>query len=226
MAGHFTRGTFDFLRDLIDNNNRPWFQENKDRYEKYVKEAALAFITDFGPHLRKVSKYFVADPSPVGGSLFRIYRDTRFSKDKTPYKTAIGIRFTHELGKDVHAPGYYLHIAKDGCFAACGIWRPDGASLGRIRDAIVDDGTAWKRARDAKSLTSWDWGGDTLKRAPRGYDQDHPLIDDLRRKDFIVSRPLTRKDVTSAELPERLAALYREGTPLQRFICRALSVPF
>ncbi len=227
MAGYFTNHTFKFLRELADNNNRPWFQENKPRYEEHVKGAATEFITDFAPDLRRVSKHFVSDPSPVGGSLFRIYRDTRFSKSKTPYKTAVGIRFTHELGKDVHAPGYYLHIANDEIFAACGIWRPDSESLGKIREAIMEDGTAWKRARNAKVFASgWTLGGQSLKRAPKGYDPDHPLIEDLRRKDFIASTKLTKKAVMAADLPERLADLFKQGAPLQRFICRALSVPY
>jgi uncharacterized protein (TIGR02453 family) len=227
MAGYFTNSTFKFLRELADNNNRTWFEENKPRYEKHVKGAAIEFITDFAPHLGKVSKHFVSDPSPVGGSLFRIYRDTRFSKNKTPYKTAIGIRFTHELGKDVHAPGYYLHIADSEIFAACGIWRPDGEALGKIREAIADDGAGWKRAKNAKSLASdWTLGGDSLKRAPKGYDPEHPLIEDLRRKDFIASTKLTKKTVTGEDFPGQLAALFKQGAPLQKFICRALSVPY
>jgi len=227
VARYFTTNTFKFLRELASNNNRPWFQDNKDRYDRHVKGAATEFITDFGPHLAKVSKHFVADPSPVGGSLFRIYRDTRFSKDKTPYKTVVGIRFTHELGKDVHAPGYYLHLSNDGCFAACGIWHPDAPSLGKIRDAIVEDGTAWKRARNRRTFASnWELGGDSLKRAPKGYDPEHPLIEDLRRKDIIASRKLTKKAVTADDLPAALAAMFREGASLQRFICRSLGVQY
>ena len=227
MAGYFTNSTFKFLRELGANNNRPWFQENKDRYEKHVKSASIEFITDFAPHLRRVSKHFVADPSPVGGSLFRIYRDTRFSKDKTPYKTAVGIRFTHERGKDVHAPGYYLHLADDGCFAACGIWHPDSESLAKIRDAIVEDGSAWKRAKNNKKLTeNYQLEGDSLKRAPKGYDPDHPLIEDLRRKDFIAVRKLTKKSVMGTDFPAELAAMFKDGVSLQRFICRALGVEY
>ncbi len=227
MAGYFTNSTFSFLRDLAANNNRPWFQENKGRYEKHVKGAATEFITDFQPHLRKVSKHFVSDPSPVGGSLFRIYRDTRFSKDKTPYKTAVGIRFTHELGKDVHAPGYYLHMGLDGIWVGCGIWRPDGPSLAKIREGIASDGTAWKRARNAKSVAgNWSLGGDTLKRAPKGYDPDHPLIEDLRRKDFVMDRKVTKKAVMSEDFPAELAATFKTAAPFQRFICRTLSLDY
>lgn len=227
MTGYFTNHTFRFLRELADNNNRPWFQENKPRYEEHVKGPATAFITDFAPHLSKVSKHFVADPSPVGGSLFRIYRDTRFSNHKTPYKTSIGIWFTHESGKDVHAPGYYLHIATDDVWAGCGIWRPDADALGAIREAIVTDGTAWKRARNPKRFTgAWTLGGDSLKRAPRGFDPEHPLIEDLRRKDFVAQAKLTKKTLLGPDLPEVLAGLYRDGASLQRFLCRALGLRY
>lgn len=227
MAGYFTDRTFRFLRELKENNNRPWFQENKQRYEEHVKRAALEFIEAFAPHLEKVSPRFVADPSPVGGSLFRIYRDTRFSKDKSPYKTYVGIRFSHERAKDVHAPGYYLHLDDDGAWAGCGIWRPDAAALRAIRDAIVDDPTGWKRAKNAKRFAStWELGGDALKRGPRGYDRDHPLIEDLKRKDFIGHAPLSKKLAKSPELPERLAAMCRDASSFQRFLCRALDMEY
>jgi len=227
VGGYFTNETFRFLRELEDHNDRAWFQDNRSRYDKHVRGAALAFITDIAPHLAGVSERFVADPSPVGGSLFRIHRDTRFAKDKRPYKTSIGIRFTHELGKDVHAPGYYFHIGNDGIFAALGIWRPDGDALRALRESIVEDPVAWKRARDAKRFAgTWALGGDSLVRAPRGFDPDHPLIEDIRRKDFIASTPLTKTFATSADLPARLAALYAEGAAFQDWICRALGLRY
>ena len=227
MAGYFTDQTFKFLRDLEANNNRPWFQENKSRYEEHVKRAAIEFITDFAPHLHKVSPRFVADPSPVGGSLFRIYRDTRFSKSKTPYKTSVGIRFTHEMGKNVHAPGYYLHIANDGVWAGCGIWHPESEPLRKIREAIVEDGAAWKRARNGKRFSNtWSLVGESLKRAPKGFDAEHPLIVDLRRKDFIATTTLTKKRLMAPDLPEHLASLCRDGASLQRFLCRALGIAY
>ena len=95
---------FDFLRQLKRHNNRDWFAKNKQRYEEAVRDPALMFISSFGPHLRKLSPHFVADPRPTRGSLFRIYRDTRFSADKHPYKTHVGIHFSHASGKDAHAP--------------------------------------------------------------------------------------------------------------------------
>ena len=111
-----------FLEDLRDNNNRPWFRANKDRYECEVLEPCLSFIRAFSPRLRKISPFFVASDERVGGSLMRVYRDTRFGKDKTPYKTNVGIQFRHELGGDVHAPGFYIHIGPMSTFSpwACG----------------------------------------------------------------------------------------------------------
>ncbi|MFC1886438.1 TIGR02453 family protein [Thermodesulfobacteriota bacterium] len=109
---YFSPETFIFLKELAENNNRHWFQENKRRYEEHFKGPAMCFIADFSEVLRKISRHFTADPRPVGGSLFRIYRDVRFSNDKSPYKTNAGIQFRHYQGKDVHAPGYYLHLSR------------------------------------------------------------------------------------------------------------------
>lgn len=229
MAGErcFTRELFRFLEDLAANNNRPWFQENKERYETHLKDAALAFIEAVGPRLEKISPHFVADPRANGRSLFRIYRDTRFSNDKRPYKTYVGIRFQHENAGDVHAPGYYLHIATDGVWAGCGIWRPGSNDLRRIREAIVEDPAAWKRARDAKTFQrSWELFGDTLKRGPKGFDLDHPMIEDLKRKDFVGHAPITKKLLTSPDLLDELQRLYRDAAPLQTFLCGALALEY
>ena len=113
---------FQFLEELTDNNNRPWFQKNKLRYEREVLEPCLAFIRAFGLRLKRISKFFVASDQRSGGSLMRVYRDMRFSKDGAPYKTNVGIQFRHEFGRDVHAPGFYVHIAPGECFLAvtCG----------------------------------------------------------------------------------------------------------
>src|SRR5438046_6848292 len=107
---HFDKATFTFLRELKTHNDRDWFAANKARYLATVQGPALRFIADFAPRLAKITQRLVADPRPVGGSLMRIYRDTRFSKDKAPLKTNVGIQFRHEAGKDVHAPGIYLHL--------------------------------------------------------------------------------------------------------------------
>ncbi len=227
MAAYFTRATFTFLKDLTENNKREWFHENKHRYEDHVRSPAIRFITDFGSQLKSLSEQFRSDPRTVGGSMFRIHRDTRFSKDKTPYKTFIGIQFRHELGKDAHAPGFYLHIDRGGCFAGAGMWHPDSPSLLKIREAIVEDPKAWKRSVSGKRFRdSYVLDGDRLKRPPKGFDPEHPLVEDLKRKDFIGVANIPKKMVTDPKLPEELKKVFRSGTPLVKFLCDAVGVPF
>jgi uncharacterized protein (TIGR02453 family) len=219
----FGPGLFHFLRDLKANNDREWFNANKDRYEKEVRDPALDFVEDFAPYLEEISPHFVADPRPSGGSLFRIYRDTRFSKDKSPYKTHVGIHFRHELAKHAHTPGFYLHLQPGSVFTGVGIWRPDPPALLRIREAIAADPRAWRRATADGSVRL---GGESLKRAPAGFDPEHPLIADLKRKDFIASVELTQKEACAAGFLERFAATCRETSPLVRFVCEALDLPY
>ncbi len=220
---YFDKKTFAFLKDLKANNDRTWFADNKHRYEDHVKAPALRLVEDFAPHLSKLSGHFLATPR----SLFRIYRDTRFSKDKTPYKTAIGVHFRHERAKDAHAPGYYFHVAPGEIFLGCGIWHPDSKALRSIREHVAANGAAWKRASRSKRFReTFELAGDSLKRAPKGFDPEHALIDDLRRKDFIGVQSVTQGFATSPDLPRQLAERFRAGTPLMRFLCEALEVSF
>lgn len=222
LGPYFTPRTFAFLRDLASNNERAWFEANRDRYERDVRDPALRFIVDAAPVLKGISPHFRADPRKSGGSLYRIHRDTRFSKDKSPYKTHTGIHFRHEAAKDAHAPGFYLHVAPTGCFLGVGIWHPDSAALRRIRDAIVEDGAAWRRAAFQGSFAkAFELAGDSLSRAPRGYDADHPLVQDLKRKDFIGVAELSRKRMESPALFDDFATLSRAGAPFVRWLCRA-----
>jgi len=218
---------FQFLEDLTQNNNRAWFQENKQRYEREVLAPCQGFIRAFEPRLKKISKYFVASDRRVGGSLMRIYRDTRFTKNADPYKTNVGIQFRHEFGRDVHSPGFYLHIALDGCFLGVGSWRPERRALTMIREAIADNGTRWRRAkRDKKFRACFELAGDSLKRAPRGLPSDHPLIEDLKRTDFIALSELTKRDILAGEFLEEVASRFAVSRPFMRFLCRALNIPF
>lgn len=224
---YFTAETFAFLRDLKQNNNRDWFKANRDRYEQHIKEPAQRFIMDFAGPLEEISPAFVADPRPVGGSLFRIHRDTRFSRDKSPYKTAIGVHFRHHTAKDAHAPGFYLHIAPGEVFSAMGIWRPDSATLRRIRDALVESPAGWQRAIDDGAFRAhYDLAGESLVRAPRGYDPEHPLIDDLKRKDFIAVTPIEEEAVMRPDFLPAYSELVGAGKPLVRWLCGALGVEF
>jgi len=223
----FEAALLQFLEELADNNNRPWFQENKWRYEQDVLEPALAFIRDFQPRLKKLSPYFVASDRRVGGSLMRVYRDTRFSQDRTPYKTNAGIQFRHEFGRDVHAPGFYVHIAPGECFLAIGVWRPDRQSLDQIRQAIVDRPQRWRRARDSRPFRQYfEMEGGKLKSAPRAFPADHPLIEDLKWTDFVGLHDLSEKDVLKESFPDCVATAFAASRPFMRFLCEALKVPF
>ena len=218
---------FSFLEDLRANNDREWFAANKHRYEEHLLEPAMAFIDEFAPRLQKISPHFRADARPSGGSLFRIYRDTRFSKDKTPYKTNVGLHFRHERAKDAHAPGYYLHIGPGEVFAGGGIWHPPTDAATGIREAIVADPQRWKRAtRSGAFAKRLELGGDSLKRVPSWADADHELADDLRRKDFFGSTRLSQSDVTAPGSVDEYARICRAAAPLMQFLCDALDVPF
>ena len=218
---------FSFLTDLRANNNKEWFQANRHRYEEQLLEPALAFINAFAPRLEKISPYFRADARPSGGSLFRIYRDTRFSKDKSPYKTNLGIHFRHERAKDVHAPGYYLHIGPDEVFAGGGIWHPASEAATGIREAIVADPESWRRAtRSGAFAKQLELGGDSLKRVPPWADAEHVFADDLKRKDFFGSARLSQSDVIAPGFVDEYARLCEAAAPLMRFLCAALAVPY
>jgi len=220
----FTLALFRFLRDLKANNTREWFAANKGRYEAEVRGPALDFVADVAPHLDRISPRFVADPRPSGGSLFRIHRDTRFSKDKSPYKTYTGMQFRHELGKDAHTPGFYLHLEPKAVFVGAGIWHPDAPTLAKIREAIADDAKAWGAGKRVGGR--FDLAGDSLKRAPAGYEPEHPLIEDLKRKDFICVATLTEKDVCAPGFVDEFARMCSETSPLVRFLCAAVDAPF
>jgi uncharacterized protein (TIGR02453 family) len=218
---------FSFLEDLRANNNREWFAANRHRYEEHLLEPALAFIDAFGSRLEKISPHFRADARPNGGSLFRIYRDTRFSKDKTPYKTNLGIHFRHERAKDVNAPGYYLHIGPGEVFAGGGIWHPSTEAATRIREAIVADPERWRRATRTGSFAKrLELRGDSLKRVPRWADPEHPFAEDLKRKDFFGWARVNEEDVLATGFVDEYAKICRAAAPLQQFLCDALDVPY
>jgi uncharacterized protein (TIGR02453 family) len=218
---------FQFLADLEEHNDRDWFAANKRRYETQVLEPALAFIEDFGYRLQAISPHMRADPRRVGGSLFRIHRDTRFSKDKTPYKTHTGMHFRHVRAKDVHAPGYYLHLGPGEVFAGGGIWRPDTQTCNRVREAIVADPDGWRDAtRSSPFSDRLTLGGEQLKRVPSGFARDHELGDDLRRKGWFGMATLSEGTATTPGFLDEYTRVCEAGAPLIRFICRALDLEF
>ena len=223
----FSPATLKFLDELAANNNREWFEANKPRYESLVREPAFELIEAMEPALKSFAPNFRAEPRKVGGSLMRVFRDTRFSRDKTPYKTNIGIQFRHALGKDVHAPGFYVHIATDECFFGAGCWHPEADALGKIRDLVAQKPEKWFAARNDKKFTAqWELWGDSLTRPPRGYAADHPAIEDLKRKDFVALAPLTSKEITGNGLLKLTEKRLAESVPLMKFLCEALGVQY
>jgi uncharacterized protein (TIGR02453 family) len=222
------RDFFAFFRELKANNNRAWFEDNKQRYRDSVQAPLSEFVSAMAPHVGKISKHFVCDPRPNGGSVFRIYRDVRFSKDKRPYKENAGCQFRHGLGKDVHAPGFYVHFSPGEVFFGGGSWMPDPAALAKIRTAIAAKPGGWKKiASDAAFRKCFgSVRGDALSRPPRGFDPDHPLIADIKKKSFYAMHDGNAKLAQSSALVGETAGAFRAVTPLMRFLCAALDVPF
>lgn len=224
---HFERSLFRFLKKLSRNNNRPWFHENKAKYEQNVREPSLAFIRAFRPRLKKISEFFTANDRRLGGSLMRVYRDTRFHGADEPYKTNVGIQFRHEFGRDVHAPAFYVHLEPGSCLLAAGLWRPDSVPLRQIREAIVDNPSRWRRVRNDKKFQAFfELDGDSLKKCPLGFSVDHPCIEDLRRTDFIAVAYLEDEQTLQESFLDHVTQAFTAAKPFMRFLCEAMKVPF
>ncbi|HNS88285.1 MAG TPA: DUF2461 domain-containing protein [Parvularculaceae bacterium] len=221
-------GYFKFFKELSANNNREWFEDNKPRFKSDVQAPLVAFVEAMAPRLKKISKHFVADPRLNGGSIFRIYKDVRFSKDKTPYKTHGGVQFRHARGKDAHAPGFYVHIAPGEIFYGGGIWMPPSDALLAVREAIRDDGAAWKKATTGAAFKKRFGGvrGDQLTRPSRGFVAEEADIDDIRRKSFFAMQAGTQKETQSASFPDKVAAAMADAGPLMKFLCKATGAPY
>lgn len=223
----FDSELFSFLRDLRENNDRDWFAAHKERYETHVFEPAMAFIRDIEPKLQDISPHITAVAKRQGGSMFRIYRDTRFSKDKSPYKDHVGLQFRHaETTRDVHAPGFYLHLAPDDVSVGAGMWQPSSAALASLRQHVVDEAGAWSKVRKALTSADLSFMGQSLKRAPKGFDADHEHVEDLKRKDWAVHRPLGEAAITADDAVDRVAAAFAQASPLMDFLCKAQGLPF
>ena len=223
----FSAATFKFLRELGQNNDRKWFETHKDRYEGEVREPALAFIRQMEKPLGKISPSFTAIANKSGGSLMRVYRDVRFSKDKRPYKTNVGIQFRHVAGRDVHAPGWYLHLEPGQCFLGAGIWHPDNEVLRCIRSAIDSGPKNWKRVSAGVSFRDiWEPAGDSLKRPPRGFADDHPAIADLRRKDHIAVCKITQAEIVGYGFAETVTQRFRLAAPYVGWLTKTIGLPF
>jgi uncharacterized protein (TIGR02453 family) len=218
MPAYFTEESLAFLARLKRNNRREWFQRHKEEYETHVRQPALQFIADFAGPLYGISPYLVSDARK---SLFRIYRDTRFSHDKRPYKTHLGIRFSHG-GRGVHSPGFYLHLEPRGCFAAAGLWHPEPPVLLKVRGAIVGRPEEWRKVR---GLLNWD-DANRLTRPPRGFPCNHEFVEDLKLRDLGSAIELSDKQVCSPRFLQLFTGSCRKMAPLAAFLSSALGLKF
>lgn len=243
QGAYFTPATFKFLRSLARNNNREWFAAHKADYEADLRQPFLRLIADLAEPLQAISPQIVANPKPMGGSLFRIYRDTRFAKDKRPYKEHSGASFYHAatramarggdgdqgtLGR-LDAPGFYLHLAPGReSFCGGGLWHPQPATLKRVRDYLLNNPSSWKQATQSAAFkkTYGALGGECLSRPPRGYAPEHPLVEDLKRKDYVCAAPLDEDQLCRPDLPKQLIQRYRVAAPLIDWLCGALDLEF
>ena len=224
----FPKDFFVFFRELKENNERAWFEANKQRFRDSVQAPMSAFIEAMAPRLAKISRHFTADPRPNGGSMFRIYRDVRFSKDKRPYKEHAACHFRHALGKDVHAPGFYMHFAPGEVFFGGGLWMPPPDALAKVREAIATKSASWKKIWDGAAFMKHFGGvrGEGLMRPPRGFDPEHPFIEDIKRKSFYAMYEATPKVAGSSALVDEASDTFAALGPLMKFLCGAVEVPY
>jgi len=228
MTTYFTDKSFKFLRALARHNERAWFLAHKTDYEAWVREPFQRLLVDLQPDLHAVSAHFRADPKAVGGSLFRIQRDTRFANDKTPYKTWQGARLFHERSREHAAPSFYLHLQPGNCFVGAGLWHPDTATQRRIRQFIVDNPAGWKAAAHAPAFRRrFDLeDGEMLVRLPQGFPPDFEFADDLKLRNFVASRAIADATMLGSRPRQVLAKDLHALATFVDYLCAALDLEF
>jgi len=214
--------TLKFIKELKTNNNKPWFDANRKKYE----EAKTDFISFVDNLLAAIAKFDPAISSlKAKGCIFRINRDVRFSKDKSPYKTNMGA-YMNPGGKKVNTPGYYFHCEPGQAFAAGGLYGPEPAVLAKVRQEIDYSFDDWKKIVNDKGFKKYfpkvD-GIETLSRPPKGYTDDNPAIEFLKMKSFIVSRPLTDVQLTDKSLIKEVAKTFEAMKPMIDFLNNGMS---
>jgi uncharacterized protein (TIGR02453 family) len=211
-----------FLKRLKRNNNRPWFTTHKSEFEQLVREPMFSLIAALQPHFAQFAPEFDLTPKR---SIFRIYRDTRFSSDKTPYKTHVAAHFVvRGTEKGFLGSGYYLHLEPGEVFIGGGIYMPDNDQLKKIRAAIVAHGNEFLSIITARRFKKM-FGkleGDSLRRMPKGFDETHPMAHWLKMKQFFVGVSWPESKCYRTKVVDDLAAVAEAATPLVRFLNRAM----
>jgi uncharacterized protein (TIGR02453 family) len=228
MTAYFSDKSFRFLRALARNNTRAWFQAHRHDYDTHVRGPFLQLITDLQPALREVSEHYRADPKPVGGSLFRLHRDTRFANDKTPYKRWQGARLFHARGRQVEAPSFYIHLEPGECFVGAGLWHPEPATQRALRQFIFDNPGSWKAAAHAPAFRRrYDLESEQkLVRPPRGFPAEFEFIEDLKHRNFVAVRALDDAVFSGPKLRQELEKDLRALAPFVDYLCAALDLEF
>jgi uncharacterized protein (TIGR02453 family) len=232
----FPRGLTPWLTELANHNERAWFHAHKSEYESLVREPARAFLRAVSGPMASMAPQIRVDER----ALFRIQRDTRFSRDKRPYKTHVGLHLRHILARDVHAPGFYLHLSptvaegptavdgepSSGCWFGAGLWQPDGPTTRRIRAHLLAHPDAWRARLDALAARGLHVDGPRLARPPPGVNAEHPLVDALRLKSFVAVAPLDPDDLTDGDAAATFLARCADAIPLVQGLCAALDLPW
>lgn len=225
----FRPAALDFFRRLSRRNTREWFEAHRSEYEREVRAPFRALIEEMDVRLARLAPELIGDPRR---SMFRIHRDIRFSRDKSPYKTNAGVWFFHQdagkgVGTDAESggSGFYLHLSADECFVAGGVWMPARQALQKIRAAFSDDQAGFERIVRGSGFRRKFGGLDEdamLKRLPRGVAADHPAAHWLRYQSFTAHRMLSHREILSPKLPAMLTRDFRSLLPLVRWLNAAL----
>jgi uncharacterized protein (TIGR02453 family) len=216
------KDTLKFLKDLKDNNNKPWFTENRHRYERAkenFEELVTGLITGISSFDKDIAEHVAKNCT------FRQYRDVRFSKDKTPYKINMGAYF-NKGGKQLNTAGYYFHLEPGKSIIAGGLWMPERDPLAKVRQEIDYNLEEWKQVISSKDFKKKFPDGlretDILKRAPKGYDEENPAIHYLKLKSFVISHPVTDEELTDPKLKAILVRSFSALKPFIDFLNRAI----
>lgn len=212
----FPPAMFPFLEELARNNNREWFTANKPRFERDVKAPLLAFVTAFAPRMAAIDSEALCDAK----SIFRIYRDTRFGGDKTPYKTHAAAQFSRGRDRGPAGTGYYLHLEPGGSFFAGGLWAPEPRIAALIRTAIDRHQEEWVAGREQAGGIE---GEQFLARVPKPFAADHPLALDLRRKSFTAWTRIPDHEILGHRVVDVVAGHATRIAPLVKFLATAVA---
>jgi uncharacterized protein (TIGR02453 family) len=215
-----------FLDDLAKHNDKRWFEANRNRCERDLLAPARALVERFCEEIGAVFPQITGSTNTAGGSLTRLHRDVRFSTDKRPFHTHIGMRFWHRQGPKAEVPGFFLRVDPAQLLMGTGLHQPGPVVLDRIRRAIDRDQKGWERAvRDQAFRRAWGGlEGESLKRVPAPFAADHPCADDLKRKDFTAFIRLPAEAVTKAGFVKGAVKNWETSKPLMFFLCRAMNL--